>query len=374
MKRLKLLIVALALSITSAVPGFAAMTHFKDVPAGSKYHQEIHYFYEKGIIKGTGNGYFRPGAAITYKDYLVMLNNHCGYGYNLYKYIVYGDVLEILDIKHVTKGKYISKMDVMQQACFAMDIEPYSASFYNEPQMEKFSALTQDEKDIVLMCAKLGLINLDDETYASLIGPVTRGEATKLLYGVSKYKESGNKTEMPKAARDLVRITFDAAVPDIEKRQISMLNDVADLPDWLVADYNKKGMKISVYPYEVNAENEGVAGRYHTSSGITMNSKSKNTATIYHEFGHHLYFGYVVDINKRHDPDEAAVEKLYLAEKDAIASYYRDYGATNQKEFFAEFFVLYLKAHDDGTTAALQQAMPKTYAYMDELIKSLGGL
>ena len=81
MKRFKLILVALALSITSAVPGFAQTAHFKDVPAGSKYHQEVHFFYEKGMIKGTGNGYFRPDAAITYKDYLVMLNNYCGYGY-----------------------------------------------------------------------------------------------------------------------------------------------------------------------------------------------------------------------------------------------------------------------------------------------------
>ena len=82
----------------------------------------------------------------------------------------------------------------------------------------------------------------------------------------------------------------------------------------------------------------------------------------------------MIDINKRHDPDEAVIERLYLAEKDAIASYYREYGSVDQKEFFAEFFVLYLRAHDEGTTADLMRAMPKTYAYMDELVKSLGGL
>ena len=374
MKRFKLILVALALSITSAVPGFAQTAHFKDVPAGSKYHQEVHFFYEKGMIKGTGNGYFRPDAAITYKDYLVMLNNYCGYGYNLYKYIVYGDVVDILDIKHLNNGWYISKMDVMRQACLAMDIEPYSAKFYDEPLMDKFSALTQDEADIVLLCARLGLIDLADETYDSLTGAVSRGEAAKLLYGIIQFKESGAVSEMPAAAKELVKISFDEAVTDKGIRQTAILNDVADLPAWLVADYNAEGMKISVFPYEVTEENEGIAGRYHTSNGISMNSKSKNTSTVYHEFGHHLYYGFVIDINKRHDPDEAVIERLYLAEKDAIASYYREYGSVDQKEFFAEFFVLYLRAHDEGTTADLKRAMPKTYAYMDELVKSLGGL
>ena len=54
MKRFKLILVALALSITSAVPGFAQTAHFKDVPAGSKYHQEVHFFYEKRHDQGYG--------------------------------------------------------------------------------------------------------------------------------------------------------------------------------------------------------------------------------------------------------------------------------------------------------------------------------
>ena len=374
MKRFKLLLVALALSITSAVPSFAATSHFYDVPAGSKYHKEVHYFYDKGIISGTGNGYFRPEAKIKYKDYLVMLNNHCGYGYNLYKYIVYGDVLKILDINHLTQGTYISKIDVLRQGCLAMGIEPYSAKFYDEPEMAKFSALTQDEEDIVLLCAQKGIISLENETYSSITGPLSRGEAVKLLYGIIHLKDKEITTAMPDTAKTLVKIEFDGSMTDVDKKQVELLNDVVDIPAWLVQDYNEQGMKISVFPYAVSEDNEGIAGRYHTANGITVNSKSNNQTTIYHEFGHHLYYRYVVDINARHDPDETLVNGLYLAEKEAISSYYRDYGAVNHKEFFAEFFVLYLKAQDEGTTAALKQAMPKTYEYMDKLVTSLGGL
>lgn len=374
MKRLKLILVAIALSITSTVSCYAVQPYFKDVPTVSKYYQGITYLKDNKIINGTGGGYFRPNDYLHYKDYLVMLNNYNGYGYNLYKYIVYGDVIEFLDINHLIQGKYMAKIDVLRQACLALDIEPYSAKFYDLPaDFSKFSALEQNEEDIIFMCSQLGIIDLSEESYETMTNKITRGEAAKIFSELIKLDKQGITFEMPESAKNIISLEYADEVKD-RSSTVPLLNDVADLPSWLVDSYNAKGMKITVLPFSVADNDNKIAGRYHTKTGITVNSSRNYVSTIPHEFGHHLYYEYVVDICKKSDPNEAVIQRLFNAEKDAMVDYYREYGGINYKEYFAEFFVLYLKAYDEGTTAELQEVMPQTYAYMDELIKSLGGL
>lgn len=373
MKRIKLMILAIALSITSVVSCYAAQPYFKDVPVGSKYYQEIQYLKKNHIINGTGGGNFRPNDAINYKDYLVMLNNYCDYGYNLYKYKIYGDVLEILDINYLTQGQYISKIDVLRQACLALDIEPYSTKFYETPaNFEKFSGLEQDEKDIILMCSQQRILEISKETAKSMTGPLTRGEAAQLFYRIIMMHEKGVSFKMPDAAKSLMEINYAEEVTDYS-RTVTLLNDIADLPEWLVEDYKERNMEVIVVPFSAADNANKIAGNYNTADGITINSLSNNAKTIPHEFGHHLYFTFIAPSGKN-TVGKAEVEKLYQEEKDGLGSYYRDYGKTNAKEFFAEFFVLYLDAIDKGTTAELKSVFPNTYAYFDELIESLGGI
>ena len=61
LKRITTLILALAVALSLAVPGFAAGTGFTDVPAGAWYEDAVQYVYDNKLMDGVGGGRFNPG-------------------------------------------------------------------------------------------------------------------------------------------------------------------------------------------------------------------------------------------------------------------------------------------------------------------------
>lgn len=371
MKRKILAVLLCSLSLQIFPLTAYGQSSFKDVPIDSIYYREIDYFREHEIIKGTGDGCFRPNSNITATDYLIMLYNATGYACNLYgcpEYL-FIDIIDNFGIRHLTEKKYISKLDVLVQGCKALDIMPYSAKYYSLDGFERFSALSQDEQDVLMLCGRNAVLDLSAETSDTLTAPVTRGEAAKLLYNLIQFHDTQLPLVQPETSMAL-DIEVSEEVTD-EYELVEILNDIADLPSWLVDDFNEESMKIFVYPFA--DEEENIAGKYYyQQKRITFNSERSNCSTVYHEFGHHLYFRFVVEQGKK-DPDLQIVKELYTAEKEKISEFYREYGATDHIEFFADAFTCYIYAQLNNTQDVMEQGLPMTYEYMDSLIDELSG-
>ena len=58
-------------------------------------------------------------------------------------------------------------------------------------------------------------------------------------------------------------------------------------------------------------------------------------------------------------------EGFYQEESETAAILLRPYALTNEREYFADYFVYWITYHDNGKKmAAFQRAAPKTYAYL----------
>ena len=337
---------------------------FLDVATDHAFYQEIEYFRREGIIRGDGNGYYRPYIDITAAEYLLMLHHTTGYACSLYgcpEYLVKG-MLSDFGIRHLTEDKYISKLDVLVQGCAALGIEPYSARYYTTEYPVLFDGMTQNERDILSFCERYDVLSFADETMDSLYGPITRGEAAGFLYQLIQLQDT---TFVQPDISAWINIELSEEVTE----EVELWNALAELPDWLIADFHDSGMKLKVYPFSAEDNERGVAGRYYFGERITLNSDSNGYSTIYHEFGHHLYFRFLADRS-----DRETVDELYEAEKRNLGIYFREYGTTDPMEFFADAFTWYMESQLNHTQQKMAQAVPMTYAYMDQLINELGGL
>ena len=140
-------------------------------------------------------------------------------------------------------------------------------------------------------------------------------------------------------------------------------NAIKSIPACVLYDFEDRGFKIKIVDdisdYIANISKDTVGLYVDSENCIYIEYKAllSDTNVLQHEMGHYIYF-------RLHLEDDVNLGECYMFEWDNFIDVYRDYGAKNELEYFAEYFAIYLNGCLD---TELRTQTPLTYHYMETL-------
>lgn len=323
-------------AITVGTAPACAASGFVDVAEDSLWHDGVTYLAEQGITKGVGNQRYAPDEQISISQWATMLCRAFDRGNEI-------------SLAHAYHKGWLSTCAVMAPDSAVCRGELYQSVFTASGVPIYDFALYPDGKPLsdydncMRIGAELGLCEENTDPMAL----VSRGEAADVLYAVltrDLYVEAPSMLEC-------LPIRNTAGVP---------LNDylveLNQVPEALLQKFQSEGWTFDIdFGYLSDLSRE-----YHTSCTGATNYAEKTiyvseASSTLHEFGHFLY--YILGC-----PDE--VKQLYADEADAAAVFLRDYAGTNDREYFADYFVHFLECADDAEKAEeMARLTPETFTF-----------
>ena len=346
-------VLALLLAFTLIVPASAAEYSFSDVPADSPWYESVAYIAERGITIGTGEGRYSPDAPITTRQWAVMLCR----AYERTD-VLAGDSGNFgsaclaeayrcgwLSMEAVTNPDTQMCRGALYQSAFAaIGLPVYDYILYPDGE-----ALT-DYENCLRIGAELGLCPEGTEP----LEIVTRGEVAALLHAVLTQEyhvdEPPVLSEFPIQnnagvnMNDFLLALQEVPAPVLQKFKDKGWTYTVDF-DYMAALSRKLGMSC------IGAADYGAKRIYVSEASATL-----------HEFGHFIdgYLGF---------PSEH--QSLFKDESQAASAFLRDYALTNCYEYYADYFVYWLRHHDNEEKAAqMQQLSPATFSHFNRLAES----
>ena len=148
-----------------------------------------------------------------------------------------------------------------------------------------------------------------------------------------------------------------------EKIKSSFDTAISSMPTCVLYAVKDRGFRIKIVDdisnYVNNISKDTVGLYVDADNCIYLKYKAllSDTNVLQHEMGHYIYF-------RLHLEDNENLSESYMSEWDDFIDLYRDYGAKNEVEYFAEYFAIYCNGEiDEG----LKFKTPKTYYYMSNL-------
>lgn len=343
-----LLLAASMMASTAVTPALAVSTSlpFQDVAADAPYAAGVQYAYDNGITAGTGADTFSPDRQITFGELSLMLCRMFWpeQDWNMdtaIDYVAADKMGYIIDPVNQRDASVASS--VGYSALFACSGTPiYSEALYNQDMNEGNRI-----DDAVFTAIQLGLCSESDADWKL----ITRGEAVQMLY---EWNLADIEAPVPPIV-DKLQVEVEEGY---KVKCSQFLESVADLPQVILDRFEDKGWKLVIGDDELlqwNAENGGNA------VGLTKYADkaiyTRSITSVIHEFGHFL-----------HDQlgRPLQVDKLFELEAEQARPVIGDYAMTNESEYFAEIFEVWMKGNEDKLQK-LREAAPQTYAYFAQL-------
>lgn len=355
-EKVSLFVLTLIMSFQLAVPVFAVDSRFSDVPPESPWYDAVEYIAERGLTNGTGNNCYSPDAPITVRQWVVMLCRAFDRTDALNDTEDFGSAC----LTEAYRSGWISETAVLEPdtricrgALYESAFDAMGLPVYDYALYPGGTVLTTYD-NCLRIGAELGLCPEDAETTEI----VTRGEVAVLLYAL--LSQDLQIYEPPMLT----------AFP-IENREDVSMNDylleLQSVPEPILQAFQREGWTYTVdfqYLAELSQKLEMTCiGAASYAQKCIYVSEASSTR---HEFGHFLDYAL---------GSPSKTEGFYEAESAETTAFLRDYARTNCREYFADYFVYWLKHHDNEAKAAqMQQFTPRTYEYFTTLSENGWGL
>lgn len=333
-----------------SISAMAAEVGYADVSPDSPWYEGIEYVTEQGISNGTGNNRFSPDAPITVRQWSVMLCR----AYN---------EAEALQKDKTEFGTYCSTQAywngwIQMEAVTAPDMRLCRGALYQSAfaviglpvynyELYPDGYFLCGEENCTRIAVELGICSEDTSAYDI----VTRGEAADLLYKIMTREyaaiEPSIVNEYP------IENSFDANLSNY-------LEELKKVPAPIMEAFKERGWKYAVdfdYISEFS-QNLGTTVIGVCDYGERRIYVTEASATL-HEFGHFL------------DYDQGWVSRntaYYDEEAQAAGSFMRNYALTTAQEYFADYFVCWLRFQNNPEKLTLMQELtPQTFEYFSTL-------
>lgn len=346
----------LGIILLLTAPAFAAELQFSDVPPDAPYFDAVEYMAERGITVGTGENCYSPDAPITVRQWAVMLCRAFDRADALHDTGNFGSAC----LTEAYRSGWINENAVLEpdtrmcrgalyeSAFDAVGLPVYDYALYPG------GAVLSTYDNCLRIGAELGLCP-EGISGAEI---VTRGEVAVLLHAIL--------TQDFQVAEPPVLTAF-----PIENREGVNMNDylleLQSVPEPILQAFQRKGWTYTV-DYQYLAE----LGRQLDLSCIGAADYSQKriyvseASSTRHEFGHFLDYALG-------SPSKS--QSFYEDEGQAASAFLRDYALTNCREYFADYFVYWLKHHDNEAKAAQMRLLtPKTCEYFTTLAENGWGI
>lgn len=334
----------------------AAEVGYTDVSPESPWYDGIEYVIEQGISNGTGTNSFSPDAPITVRQWSVMLCR----AYN---------EAEALEKDKAEFGTYCSTQAywngwIQMEAVTAPDTQMSRGTLYQSAfavirlpvynfELYPDGYFLCGEENCVRIAAELGIC----DTGTSAYDIVTRAEAADLIY------------------RIMTQEFIIAAPPMIDDYPIEnnfdvnlspYLEELTRVPEPIIQAFKDSGWKyavdfdyISEFSQELGTSVIGVC-----DYGARHIYVTEASATL-HEFGHFL------------DKNQGWVSRnttYYADESQAAGAFMRDYALTSAQEYYADYFVHWLRFQGNPEKLAMMKELtPQTFDYFSNLASNNWG-
>jgi len=343
-------LVAFILALQFGITAMAADVGYSDVTAESPWYDGITYVTELGISNGTGNNCFSPDAPITVRQWSVMLCRAY-------------DQAEALEKDKAEFGTYCSTQAywngwIPMEAVTAPDTQMCRGALYQSAfsvidlpiynyELYPDGVFLHSHENSVRVATELGIC--EEGTSASEIA--TRGEAADLLCKI--MTQEYEVIEPPVVNEYPIENTYDVNLSPY-------LEALAEVPAPIMKSFKDRGWHYAVdFDYLADLGNErGMTCIGACDYGEKHIYVSEASATL-HEFGH--YLDWVLGWVSRNS-------SFYTTESAAAGEFMRDYALSTAQEYYADYFVYWLRYHEvDWRVEQMKQLTPTTYAYFTEL-------
>ena len=334
----------------------AAEVGYTDVSPESPWYDGIEYVTEQGISNGTGTNSFSPNAPITVRQWSVMLCR------------AYNEV-EALEKDKAEFGTYCSTQAywngwIQMEAVTAPDTQMSRGTLYQSAfavirlpvynfELYPDGYFLCGEENCVRIAAEVGIC----DTGTSAYDIVTRAEAADLIY------------------RIMTQEFIIAAPPMIDDYPIEnnfdvnlspYLEELTRVPEPIIQAFKDSGWKyavdfdyISEFSQELGTSVIGVC-----DYGARHIYVTEASATL-HEFGHFL------------DKNQGWVSRnttYYADESQAAGAFMRDYALTSAQEYYADYFVHWLRFQGNPEKSAMMKELtPQTFDSFSNLASNNWG-
>lgn len=228
--------VVVFITLLAVLSSVAMAATFLDVDSATEQGQAIIKLADKGIVNGTGGGYFQPNARLTRSQFVKIVNKVFGYTYqgeNKFRDIApdkwyYSDVCIAAEagyINGVGNGMFAPEEVVTrEQACVMVDniLKMELIPYYEEPT----DVISGWARDSVIKALSNRLINNEADGRLRATEPMTRGEACEMLEKcLLEDVGSIEKIDLSTIAREELEIRMNRVIEVMEMQVIPGLSD-----------------------------------------------------------------------------------------------------------------------------------------------------
>ena len=324
-------------------------SRYADVSPDSPYATAIEYISDLGITKGTGSNQFSPDEGITSRQWAVMLCRAFGLDEELEQCSAKRSFSDIclseayqrgwISMEGVTSpDTYMCRGAFYSDAFGAFGVDVYDYELYPDGHV------LSDWENVIRIAVDFGICSPD----ASYSEQVTRAEVAQVIYLLMTNEY---QVEVP----PLVNAKYITNPSGVNLN--SYLRELKKVPENIVSKFEARG-----WTYSVDFSYIGQYNKAHDVSAVGICSPSNRTiyvsdaSSTQHEFGHFLdnILGY-------------PSTRLWK-EHEAASVFLREYAMTNEREYYADSFVYFLKNQgNEAGLALMQERAPATYEHFANL-------
>ena len=342
------LIVAVCMQLTVSASA-AAEPIFQDVSADSPWYEGIAYAAENGITLGTGDNNFSPDAAITIRQWAVMICRAYGKEIPEAADSPFGQAQLNLAYKEgwlsmsamLEPDMEMCRSAVYDSAFAVEDIPVYRYELYEDGEY-----MTAADNYV-----RIGYENELCVEDADPLDHITRGEAVQIIYLI---RTKGLQVDPPEMVEQLNINNVDQVYLE------PYLLEFKKIPEPILDEYTERGWSFNLCGQYL----EDLSDRLNMQcAGATCYQEkviyARESFCTVHEIGH--FYHQVLRF-------PSAIRVLYAKESKSARDVLGNYSTTDSLEYFAEFFEYWINwSGNEERMRVLEEAAPETYAYFLKL-------
>ena len=362
MKKLDLLLFLILMSVLSLVPAAAAA--YSDVQPDDWYYTPVIQMTEDGILSGYGDGTFRPNDPITSTELFAVLARSFDDPNLIPPVDQWGkiDWSEIFDwIPYELFMGGFAQPQINRDMTCTLLLEAAGMPTLDQDLYDSLPNVTEMLSDDVYSALAYGYISGYGDGSVGRFDILTRAQACQILYN-ALYVYPDPEIPMFQPQTSIVVKAFSGKKDEEFEAWQKFDKILAKLPARVVDQFSGCGYTLwyagngsyqEAWGYLLDSEYSPSTAVFSRSSKMIIMSCIVD-GTAYHEFGHYIRHAFC---------DDDCVEYLFETELDGvIRAAGRDYAGTNEGEFFAEAYKVYI-LHPEK----LKKYAPMTYDYIDSL-------
>lgn len=366
MRILKLFLFLMAVSAILFVP--AAAAEYSDVQPDDWYYEAVTRMTEDGILSGYGDGTFRPNDPIASTELFAILARSFDDPSLIPPVDQWGRAAwsEIFDwiSYELFMGDFAQPQINRDMTCTLL-LEAAGMPTLDQGLYDPIPGITEMLSDDVYSALVYGYISGYGDGSVGRFDILTRAQACQILYN-AMYVNPDPEIPMFQPQTSIVVKAFSGEMDDEFEAWQKFDKILSKLPARVIDQFSGSGYTLwyaGADSYQ-RAWETLLDSEYSPSTAVFSRSGKMIImsclvdGTAYHEFGHYIRHAFC---------DDDHVEYLFEAELDGvIRAAGRDYAGTNEGEFFAEAYKVYVLHPEKLKTLA-----PMTYNYIDGLTNTV---